>query len=66
MSISLRRKLYPRGGSYETTIPMQLLFDVDLNSPNEVVFEYDKNSKKWYIRFEKLEKKSGKHKKAKS
>ncbi|MEM4638187.1 MAG: hypothetical protein QXK76_04155 [Candidatus Woesearchaeota archaeon] len=53
MSISLRRRIYPRGGSFETTIPIQILFGIDLNEKNDIIFEYDKKNKKWYIRFEK-------------
>lgn len=49
MAISLKRKLYSRGGSFETTIPMQLLFSIDTDKKNNVVFEYDKKSNRWYI-----------------
>ena len=49
MAISLKRKLYTRGGSFETTIPMQLLFSIDTDKKNNVVFEYDKKTGRWYI-----------------
>jgi hypothetical protein len=49
MAISLKRKLYVRGGSFETTIPMQLLFSIDTDKKNNVVFEFDKETKRWYI-----------------
>lgn len=49
MAISLKRKLYTRGGSFETTIPMQLLFSIDTNKKNNVIFEYDKKTNRWYV-----------------
>jgi hypothetical protein len=52
MSISLKRKLYPRGGSFETTIPLQLLFSLDVKKKHNVVFEFDKDTGRWYIGFE--------------
>jgi hypothetical protein len=52
MAVSLKRKLYPRGGSYETTIPLQLLLNVDLEKRTDVLFEYDSKTGRWYIRFE--------------
>lgn len=64
MAISLRRKLYPRGGSYETTIPIQLLFDLNLDTPHDVIFEFDSENKKWYVWFE--ESKKTKKKKSKN
>ena len=53
MSVSLKRKLYPRGGSYETTIPLQLLLGLDLGGRNDAIFEYDSKTGRWYVRFEK-------------
>jgi len=52
MSISLKRKLYARGGSFETTIPLQLLFSLDTEKKQNVIFEFDKNTGRWYINFE--------------
>ena len=52
MAISLKRKLYPRGGSFETTIPMQLLFPLDLSKKNSAIFQYDPKQKRWYVDFE--------------
>ncbi|MGV8141730.1 MAG: hypothetical protein ACP5NW_04800 [Candidatus Woesearchaeota archaeon] len=49
MAISLKRKLYSRGGSFETTIPIQLLFSLDLKRKHTVQFEYDKATKRWYV-----------------
>lgn len=56
MAVSLKRKLYPRGGSYETTIPLQLLLGVDLSKRNNVLFEYDPKTNRWYVRFERSRK----------
>jgi len=53
MSVSLKRKLYPRGGSYETTIPLQLLLGLNLEDKNDAIFEYDQKTGRWYIKFEK-------------
>lgn len=48
----IRRKLYRRGSSYETTIPMPLLFALDLSKKHVVVFTYDKHANRWYLSFE--------------
>ncbi len=50
--VVLKRKLYKRGSSFETTIPMPLLFSLDTSKKYNVVFKYDEKSKKWYIEFE--------------
>ena len=47
-----RRKLYKRGSSFETTIPMPLLMMLDKNKKYYVVFGYDEEANKWYIKFE--------------
>jgi hypothetical protein len=52
MAVSLKRKLYSRGGSFETTVPIQLLFSLDLTKKHNVLFEYDKKTRKWYVLFE--------------
>ncbi|MGV8171506.1 MAG: hypothetical protein ACP5OA_02310 [Candidatus Woesearchaeota archaeon] len=52
MSISLKRKLYSRGGSFETTIPLQLLFSLDIGKKHNVIFEFDKKTGRWYVDFE--------------
>ncbi|MFO7711321.1 MAG: hypothetical protein R6V53_06145 [Candidatus Woesearchaeota archaeon] len=49
---TFRRKLYKRGSSYETTIPMPLLFAVDKTKKNNVLFVYDRDQDRWYIEFE--------------
>ncbi|MGV8086062.1 MAG: hypothetical protein ACP5N1_00370 [Candidatus Woesearchaeota archaeon] len=52
MAVSLKRKLYSRGGSFETTIPIQLLFSLDLQKKHNVLFEFDKKQNRWYVVFE--------------
>ncbi len=52
-----KRKLYKRGSSYETTIPMPLLFALDKSKKYNVVFSYDPVANKWYVQFE--ERKAG-------
>ncbi|MBW2971739.1 hypothetical protein KY359_01760 [Candidatus Woesearchaeota archaeon] len=49
---SIRRKLYRRGSSYETTVPMPLLFALDKSRKHNVIFSYDQQSSRWYIDFE--------------
>lgn len=58
MAVSLRRKIYSRGGSHETTIPLQLLLGLDLKESNEAIFEYDPKMSRWYVRFEKADRKT--------
>ena len=54
-----KRKLYKRGSSFETTIPMPLLFPLDKKKRYNVIFSYDEEANKWYIKFEETE--SGKN-----
>jgi len=56
MGIKLKRKLYSRGGSYETTMPIQMLFSLDLTKKHEVIFEFDNNTKRWFVMFEEYDK----------
>lgn len=49
-----KRKLYRRGSSFETTIPMPLLFGLDADKKYHVVFKLDSKSNKWYIEFEEV------------
>ena len=49
-----RRKLYKRGSSFETTIPMPLLFALDPTKKYNVVFSYDINDNRWHIKFEEI------------
>ena len=57
MATAFKRKLYKRGSSYETTIPMPLLFALDKNKKYNVVFSYDNESNKWFIKFEETNEK---------
>lgn len=54
--MNFKRKLYTRGNSYETTIPKPLLFELNLNKKQNVIFKYDSKNKKWYIDFEECKK----------
>ncbi len=56
----LRRKLYKRGSSYETTIPMPLLFALDKSKKHNVVFRYERDKNRWYLEFEEAKKRSSK------
>jgi len=49
---TLRRKLYRRGSSFETTIPMPLLFSVDVSKRHNVLFSLDPLTNRWYVSFE--------------
>jgi hypothetical protein len=50
--VELKRKIYKRGSSFETTIPMPLLFALDLTKKQNILFKFDNQSKRWYIEFE--------------
>ena len=56
--IEFKRKLYKRGSSYETTIPMPLLFALNKDKKHNVVFLFDPDANKWYIKFEEIKKPS--------
>lgn len=53
----LRRKLYRRGSSYETTIPMPLLFALDLSKKHDIIFTFDTKASRWYLGFERMKEK---------
>jgi len=55
MPTEFKRKLYKRGSSFETTIPMPLLFALDKKRKYNVVFSFDINANKWFIKFEEIE-----------
>ncbi|HLD89089.1 MAG TPA: hypothetical protein VI894_02685 [Candidatus Nanoarchaeia archaeon] len=57
-----RRKLYKRGSSFETTIPMPLLFALDFKKKYSIVFTFDADKSKWYVEFEELRRKKGEKK----
>jgi len=50
--IELKRKMYRRGSSFETTIPMPLLFSLDVKKKHNVIFKFDAKKNRWYIEFE--------------
>ena len=56
MAMQLKRKLYKRGSSFETTIPKPLLFHIDEGKKHEVVFSFDPKTERWYIDIEKSKK----------
>ena len=49
---TLKRKLYKRGSSFETTIPMPLLFALDKSKKHNVLFTFDQQSNRWFVEFE--------------
>lgn len=52
MPAELKRKLYARGSSFETTIPMPLLFKLDpANKKYDVIFKFDPKTDRWYVEF---------------
>ncbi len=53
----IRRKMYCRGSSFETTIPMPLLFAIDKSKKHNVVFRYEKETNRWYVEFEESRRK---------
>ncbi len=52
MTTVFRRKLYKRGSSFETTIPMPLLFALDKSKKHDVLFTFDPSTNRWVISFE--------------
>ncbi len=50
--MEFRRRLYKRGSSFETTIPMPLLMTLNTDSSQDVVFSYDQEKQAWYIQFQ--------------
>ena len=52
---SLQRRIYRRGDSFETTIPMPLLFGLDPSRKYYAVFRYDKGE--WYLEFKEIKEK---------
>ena len=58
--MEFRRKLYTRGSSFETTIPMPLLFDLDKKKKYEIVFVFECELNKWFIRIEENKKNDSK------
>ncbi|MBU2560979.1 MAG: hypothetical protein KKD17_01685 [Nanoarchaeota archaeon] len=63
--VTLRRKIYRRGSSFETTVPMPLLFALDLSKRHDILFNFDQQSNRWYVEFEEAgEPKEAKEKEA--
>ena len=60
MTTDFRRKLYKRGSSFETTIPMPLLFALDKSKKHNVIFSYDPALNRWYVKFEEINKENKK------
>ena len=56
----IKRKLYKRASSFETTIPMPLLFAIDKSKKCNIIFKFDEKSSRWYIEFEETKEKDGK------
>jgi hypothetical protein len=57
MPAKLKRKLYTRGSSFETTIPKPLLFKLDPSLKKyHVVFRYNSEKDRWYLKFEEQQK----------
>ncbi len=50
--VIFKRKLYKRGSSFETTIPMPMIMLLDKNKKYNVIFAYDEEANKWYMKFE--------------
>ena len=59
---TIKRKLYRRGSSFETTVPMPLLFSLDLDKKHNVLFNFDQQSNRWYIEFEEAGETRGRQK----
>jgi hypothetical protein len=54
--IEFKRKLYKRGSSFETTIPMPLLFSLDREKKYNVIFKFDSKINRWYLDFQPITK----------
>jgi hypothetical protein len=52
--MQLKRKLYRRGSSFETTIPMPLIFSLNPQQKHYVVFKFDSKQMRWYLEFEQV------------
>ena len=50
--MEIRRKIYKRGSSFETTLPKPMLFALDESKKYKVVFRFDESTQRWYIEFE--------------
>jgi hypothetical protein len=50
--VEIKRKLYKRSSSFETTIPMPILFSNDLSKKQIVKFLFDAEKNRWYLEVE--------------
>jgi len=57
--VEIKRKLYRRGSSFETTIPMPMLFSLDTGKKHNVIFRFEKDSNRWYVEFEENKEEHG-------
>ena len=49
--VAIKRKLYKRGSSFETTLPAPLAFALDEYKKHNVKFVFDSKTQRWYIEF---------------
>ena len=54
--VEIKRRIYKRGSSFETTLPMPLTFAIDKSKLYNVVFKFDVETNRWYIEFEERKK----------
>jgi len=64
MTAEFKRKIYKRGSSYETTIPMPLLFALDKDKKHNIIFKFDTKTHRWYVEFEERKKEGSDEKKS--
>ncbi|NQV09391.1 hypothetical protein HQ529_06075 [Candidatus Woesearchaeota archaeon] len=57
--VEFKRKIYRRGSSYETTLPMPILFALEDKKKYYAVFRFDSKKNRWYVDFEKMKKGDG-------
>jgi len=50
--VEIKRKLYKRGSSFETTLPKPLAFSLDESKKYNVKFVFDPTLQRWYVEFE--------------
>ncbi|MBN1793069.1 hypothetical protein JW826_05285 [Candidatus Woesearchaeota archaeon] len=50
--MEFKRKLYTRGSSFETTIPAPILFSIDKKKKHTVIFSFEPETNKWFIKIE--------------
>ena len=50
--VEIRRKLYKRGSSFETTLPLPLAFALDESKKYNMKFVFDDSTQRWYVEFE--------------